>query len=282
MATKGIKFECQRCCKCCQWEVMLSYSDIENIKKNDKKMMWAIIPTTSPRYPQHEEIYSIMHTSDPNEKGGKSHCGFLEGKTCRVYSARPMTCRTYPFSVELKKKMKQKRKLPKYSPVFFGPESKGYVVVFDPDCPGIGKGSEVDLDQIASLELENISKVGETYKTDLKNKINDLICSEEQKKAITEYELGMKLLTENRKVKTHTKEENLFIHIAYNPEDTMEEDAKKLITHAVGIWNDSYPEFKTIIVYYTFPAGSANGLIKIYVGVLPLRSDSVTRARVRI
>jgi hypothetical protein len=86
----------------------------------------------------------------------------------------------------------------------------------------------------------------------------------------------MKILTEKRKVKTHTTEENLFIHIAYNPKDVIEEDAKKLVTQAIGIWNNSFPEISTFIMYYTFPAGSANGLIKIYVGVLPLKSDSVT------
>ena len=277
VATNGIKFECQRCCKCCYGEVILSYSDIVNIRKNDEKLMWAIIPTTSPRYPQQGEFYSIMHTSDPNEKGEKGYCAYLEDGACRVYSGRPMTCRTYPFSVELKKKMKEKRKLHRHSPVFFDPKkSRDYVVVFDPECPGIGKGSEVNLEQIASVELDNISKVTETYKTDLKNKINDLIYPEEMKRAIEEYELGMKILTENRKVKTDTAEENLFIHVAYNPKDIIEEDAKKLVIHAIGIWNKGFPEISTIMIYYTFPVGNKNGLIKIYVGVIPLKSDSVT------
>lgn len=277
VATNGIKFECQRCCKCCYGEVILSYSDIVNIRKNDEKLMWAIIPTTSPRYPQQGEFYSIMHTSDPNEKGEKGYCAYLEDGACRVYSGRPMTCRTYPFSVELKKKMKKKRKLHRHVPVFFDPKkSMNYVVVFDPECPGIGKGSEVNLEQIASVELDNISKVTETYKTDLKNKINDLIYPEEMKRAIEEYKLGMKILVENRKVKTDTAEENLFIYVAYNPKDIIEEDAKKLVTHAIGIWNKGFPEISTIMIYYTFPVGSKNGLIEIYVGVIPLKSDSVT------
>ena len=277
VATKGIRFECQRCCKCCYGEIILSYSDIENIRKNDGKFMWAITPTTSSRYPHQGEFYTIVHTAHPNEKGKKGLCAYLEDNACQIYSERPMTCRTYPFSVELKKKMKEKRRLHRHSPVFIDPNnSKKYVVVFDPECPGIGKGSEVNLEKIASAELDNISKVSETYKTELKNKIKDLICPEEVKKEIEEYEAGMKLLTENRKVKTDMAEKDLFIHVVYNPKDINKEDAKKLVTHAIHIWRTGFPETSTIMIYYTFPVGGKNGLIKIYVGVMPLKSDSIT------
>lgn len=282
VATQGISFECQRCCKCCYLEVTLSYGDIENIHKINGKSMWAIIPTMSPRYPQYGEFYTIMHTYDPQakergEKGDKGLCALLEDRICRVYPGRPITCQIYPFSIELKKKMKEKRKLPKHAPTFLDPSnSKAYVVVFDPECPGVGKGLEVNLEQIASLELENIRKLAETYNTNLREKIGDLLCSKEAKKTHEEFESNAKVFTEIKKFRIDEIDVDLFVHIAYNPKDTNEEDARNLASHTIGIWQKTFPEITHVMVYYAFPVGASAGLIKIYVGVVPLSKDLVT------
>jgi Fe-S-cluster containining protein len=279
VATNGIRFECQRCCKCCYGEVILSYWDVETILKNNQKMAWAIIPTTSPRYPQQGEFFSIMHTGHPSKIGEKGLCAYLEDNACRAYSGRPITCQTYPFSVEMKNKMKEKRKLPKRAPVFLDPKnSKGYVVVYDPECPGVGKGLEVNLDQIASLEFDNIAKVTETYTTELKNQINDLICSKEEKEEFEKYATAMTVFTDNRKIKDNNNvEQDVFIHISYNPKDTTEEDARKLSTNTLGLWKNNFPAANSMFINYTFPVGTTYGLISIYVGTIPIKHDLVTR-----
>jgi Fe-S-cluster containining protein len=218
-----------------------------------------------------------MHTSDTCKPGEKGLCAYLENNACRVYLGRPITCQTYPFSVEMKKKMKENRKLPKQTPVFLNPKnSKGYVVVFDPECPGIGKGLEVNLEQIASLEFDNIAKVTETYTTELKNKINDLLYSKEQKEGFENYSRAMKVFTENRKIKDNNIEQDVFIHVSYNPKDTTEDDARKLSTHTLGLWKHSFPAINSVFIYYTFPVGTAHGLISIYVGTIPIKNDLVT------
>jgi Fe-S-cluster containining protein len=281
VATQGIKFQCQRCCKCCYAEVTLSYHDIENILRANEKLKWAIVPTKSPRYPEYGNLepYTIIHTFDPNEKhnGDMGLCAFLENETCKVYSGRPITCQTYPFSVELKKKMKDKRKLPKHAPAFLDIDgSKAYVVVFDPECPGIGKGSEVNLEQIAKLELENIAKVAETYKTELKNKIQDLVYPQEMRDRHAAYESEMKALTISTKVMANNCERDLFAHIAFNPKDVSEEDAKKLSDHTIGMWKKTFLEIDQVIMYYSFTVKENFGLIKVYVGTQPLSNESVS------
>lgn len=197
IATGEIKFKCQRCSKCCTGEVVLTYQDVERIIQKHPDLKAAILPTLSHRYPGLGWIFSIFHVGQPDKPGV---CFYLKDSTCTIYEERPLVCQIYPFSVELKRDMKKKMKVPKHAPVFRHPGTHlAYVVVYDPECSGIGKGDEVDLEKIALLEFQNIYQMIKTYKTELKEKIWSLLAKEQELRAADEYISRMKVIIQSGK-----------------------------------------------------------------------------------
>ena len=273
VATKGITFECQRCSKCCSGEVVLTYWDVKRILKEHPDLKGFIIPTISPRYPNLGWIFSILHVEPPNN--GPGVCFYLKDNACTIYEARPLTCRTYPFCVELKKAIKKKQKVPKQAPVFREPIThRVYVVVYDPECPGIGKGKEVNLKKIAFLEFQNIFELIKTYMTDLKDKIWSLIAEERELRAAEEYILGMKVITQSgRIVNWKGKNVPLQIVIGYNPKDISEDAAKRLGNLAYDDWSISFPRFQGSFLIYNFSEKKEYPpkMVLIYVGCEPLK-----------
>jgi uncharacterized protein len=91
----GLNFECTGCGKCCEYsdaEVYLNESDIDRI--------CAYLTITSESF-----IKTYCRTVKGKQvlKSNKSHCIFLNEKRCKIYSARPDQCRTFPFWGEILK-----------------------------------------------------------------------------------------------------------------------------------------------------------------------------------
>ena len=278
VATKGIRFECQRCSECCTGEVVLTYEDIERILQKYPDLKAAILPTLSHRYPGLGWIFSILHVGQPDRPGV---CFYLKEKICTIYDARPLVCRIYPFSVELKRDMKKKTKVPKHAPVFRHPSTHlAYVTVYDPECRGIGKGEEVNLEKVAFLEFQNIYQMVKTYKTELKDKIWNLLGKEQELRTADEYISGMKVITQFGK-KAHWKGKDipLQIVIGYNPKDVNENAAKQIVNLAYDDWNRNFPRYQGSFFLYNFSDQSEfpPKMILVYIGCEPLKERLIIK-----
>lgn len=279
VATEGIRFQCQRCSKCCKLAVILSYRDVEEIRKLDKNSESPIIKTYNPKYNKHGEVFSLLHMGSGEELGTIGYCAYLKRKECRAYAGRPITCKTYPFSVILKKKMKDKHKLPRHAPTFIDTyTSRSFVVVFDPDCPGIGKGEEVNLEAIASLEFTGISNFVETYSKGLKDKIPELLCSKEDCEAMAKYEEGLEVISYSftfKPILSENTEFTLYTHFGFNPDDIKEAEAKELVDWTVTVWQQNYTKAQGVFVNYIFSkAGEMpQKVLPVYVGLQPIKPD---------
>jgi Fe-S-cluster containining protein len=114
-APSKVKFECQRCARCCGDTphrgriIYLLENEVNRITKNTG-------------------LHTLEFASPISGMGNYSHkikkrngvCIFLKNKACRIYNAKPAACELYPFSVSKNNSM----------------------LVFDisEDCPGIGLG----------------------------------------------------------------------------------------------------------------------------------------------
>jgi len=111
----GIRFECQGTGRCCLSRGTYGYV---YLTLEDRR-----------RFAKHFGIKTAEFTRrECGKTGGHFHlkdvegaCKFLKGKSCGVYEARPMQCRTWPFWPENMK------------PKIWNEEVKAF-------CPGVGKG----------------------------------------------------------------------------------------------------------------------------------------------
>ncbi len=90
----GLRFECQRCSACCRHEpgyVFLSGKDLEALSENFKISKKEFLK----KYCRKIDIGGFSRIS-LNEKRNYD-CIFWEKGGCKVYNARPLQCRTYPF-----------------------------------------------------------------------------------------------------------------------------------------------------------------------------------------
>lgn len=129
---KNVRFECQRCAKCC--------GDIPERKRN--------ILLLEPEIEQISTITGLRATefSTPSSdkepyryamKKKEGKCVFLKGINCQIYPHRPLICRFYPFSLEE-----------------FDTESYEFKV--SEECPGVGRGKiikEEDFREMLSKAL---------------------------------------------------------------------------------------------------------------------------------
>jgi Fe-S-cluster containining protein len=112
-------FSCTRCGECCRGEstddhlVLVTPPEVRGII-GVSGGSWEETAEPFPCFTRHGEAGS--HTFEWCLKREGFRCGFLgEEGDCRVYSARPWICRTYPFVLD-----------------------EGCLVVYP--CPGLGKG----------------------------------------------------------------------------------------------------------------------------------------------
>jgi len=112
----NVRFECLLCGKCCvdhpnrKRSVVLTEKDVRMIRNKTR-----MIPDNfCDRHPNHRPYLYIMRMKD-----GK--CTFFgEDGRCKIYDARPLVCRTYPFSFKI--------------------TEDSIIFQSDPECPGMGRG----------------------------------------------------------------------------------------------------------------------------------------------
>ncbi|MCM2279421.1 MAG: YkgJ family cysteine cluster protein [Oligoflexia bacterium] len=112
---KGIRFECQGTGRCCtsRGSYGYVYLTLEDRRRLARLLKLATSAFTR-RYCRKTDGY--FHLSD-----FRGPCQFLRERSCSVYEARPVQCRTWPFWPENMNARSWKRE----------------VVAF---CPGVGKG----------------------------------------------------------------------------------------------------------------------------------------------
>ena len=121
----GLRFECQRCSGCCRHEPGYVF-----LSKNDLEMLCSELDM-----PENEFLQEFRRTID---LGGINRISLLEKKNfdcivwsedgCRVYNARPVQCRTFPFWINYL-------------------EDEEAWLSLSKDCPGIGKGDIVSKEE---------------------------------------------------------------------------------------------------------------------------------------
>lgn len=87
----GLKFKCTGCGKCCTGSsgyVYLSQLDLERLAGFFKQPVGAFVRTSTQMVNGRRALINRRHSTD---------CVFLAGRTCTVYDARPVQCRTYPW-----------------------------------------------------------------------------------------------------------------------------------------------------------------------------------------
>jgi len=130
----GLRFQCQGSGKCCtsHGEYGFVYLTLEDRKKMAKSLGL----TTAVFNKKHCERVSGVWRLKEDPK--KPDCQFLKGKSCGIYEARPIQCRTWPFWPEVM-------------------DAKTWakdVVTF---CPGVGKGPLISKEVIEKNLAEQIS-----------------------------------------------------------------------------------------------------------------------------
>lgn len=114
---ENIRFECQRCAKCCgdtperKRNILLLEPEVKQISAATKLKVTEFSIQSSGTEPYRYVM---------KKKEGK--CIFLEGIHCQIYSHRPLICRFYPFSLE-------------------GLGAENYEFKVSGECPSVGLGN---------------------------------------------------------------------------------------------------------------------------------------------
>ena len=104
MADMKIPFRCQKCGKCCKNlkdSLMLESIDIFYLTKSLRRHDSSITCTDDmlERYAHVAAIERGFPIYQANTVGVDAACVFLENDRCRVYDARPLVCRMFPFGI---------------------------------------------------------------------------------------------------------------------------------------------------------------------------------------
>lgn len=85
-----VYYQCQRCTNCCKWpgQVKLVEEDITGIAKYLGMPEWDFIQTYTELRPGKD---GLALKNRPN-----GECAFLEGRDCRIQSAKPIQCQGFP------------------------------------------------------------------------------------------------------------------------------------------------------------------------------------------
>ncbi len=122
----GLRFHCRGTGGCCHGGggygyVYLSLEDRQRLARH----LGLAAPVFTRRYCVHDG--DDVHLAHPERD-----CQFLDGVRCRVYAARPLQCRTWPFWPEN----------------LSSPEAWKEAAA---RCPGIGQGRLYDAEEIAAI-----------------------------------------------------------------------------------------------------------------------------------
>ena len=113
---KEVKFNCIRCTRCCrERKILLLPEDVERLARATGLSVRDFAVPVEGLEPYKYRL-----------KKPDGACIFLKGDKCTVYSYRPSACRFYPF-------------------VLFH-IGMSYVFIIAGECPGLGKGPELEQD----------------------------------------------------------------------------------------------------------------------------------------
>lgn len=127
-------FECQKCGKCCERDVMVYLDDINDWIEHG--LMYKVLTHLFIE----GDFGSVTIRLDKQIKDDRSVCALydLEKSECTLGDNRPLSCRSFPL----------------------GYNGKNYVIV-DMDCPGLGQGS---------MTAENLALMRDTARAVYKSK----------------------------------------------------------------------------------------------------------------
>ena len=83
---------------------------------------------------------------------GDGSCIYLRGNLCSIHGVKPLACRIYPFGL--------------------GPN---YELVLQEECPGVGEGEEVDLDQVVRMLKKHLAGVEALKIPEVQSKVLELV-----------------------------------------------------------------------------------------------------------
>ena len=126
---EGIQFECQGSGKCCTSRGTYGYVYVTLADRKRFAKFFGMTTTSFTR--KHCAVTEgHIHLKSPG-----TDCGFLRGKRCSVYEARPTQCRTWPFWPE-------------------NMNAKAWTKEVRSFCPGVGKGKTFSKEEIDDLLTE--------------------------------------------------------------------------------------------------------------------------------
>jgi Fe-S-cluster containining protein len=130
---KNIRFECQRCAKCCgdtperKRKVLMLEREVEQISEITNLKPEEFSTSTA-------RLGPYRYTMRKQE--GK--CVFLKSTVCQIYNHRPLLCRFFPFCLEQ-----------------LGDES--FEFNSSEECPGIGLGKVIEEEIFMSMLTEALN-----------------------------------------------------------------------------------------------------------------------------
>lgn len=159
-----MRFSCLKCGNCCRDKktvVTLTHKDIIRIAEflgfDERRLVKDVLVF----YQVDESLKKLLAFPSVETFKGEAiiglrkredgSCIFLQGNLCSIYPARPMTCRTFPFTFSVKDGWLK-----------YGVATKAKEL-----CPGLNEGEEVDENQLAELGLSAVTELEEYSKITL-------------------------------------------------------------------------------------------------------------------
>ena len=125
----GLQFECTRCSDCCRHDPGYVFLSAEDINRLCEALGLSIAELTE-KYLREIRIGGFRRVSLTEKEN--YDCIFWEDEGCRVYSHRPLQCKTYPFWPSALADIESWKSTAK-------------------SCPGIGKGRRYSYKEIQHL-----------------------------------------------------------------------------------------------------------------------------------
>jgi len=157
LASERSGFECRRCGRCCQYEVLFTHDDIKRMESH-----------TSGAHPTGFLMTKSMtlegsRSSLITKENGKSECLFLEGRSCSIHDSKPLLCKMYPFfPVPSGVIERAVGPIPDAVKVRSERNGAGYYMSYHANCPGVGNAPRVDWQLILRMweqyEQEMVAK----------------------------------------------------------------------------------------------------------------------------
>jgi Fe-S-cluster containining protein len=134
---ENVHFQCTRCTKCCG-DTPTKTRHIIMIEVEARKIGEATLQPIVAFAHRIEGRTPYVYQMRKNQTG---KCLFLNEDSCTIYALRPLVCRFYPFELKPRKK-------------------GGLVFSFTDECPGIGEGKRLALEEYRELVREAKDRLG--------------------------------------------------------------------------------------------------------------------------